>query len=385
MNIRSPKSPTKYVRSVLVFGALLTILFSHSAFADDLSITFDNSIGSADYLLGSKLIEGASYGTSSFTISSILTDKLRAYIDVSHMQVYPYSDYSSNDGEVGLQFRYLEIKDNQVFGGLYAFINRFHDSYSYYNSDGFGAYLKWKHYFKASQLIIGGYDLNIDKYDEVAEASNAEHEIYFTYNQSFATRTSVNFRNAFAYQNFWNDLYEVEQIPDNKLIRTEMRLSQSIGQKIGLTGWLNYQSILNESAGLFLWQTAINNPFIDRFRWAGPSASMRLSYRVNPRNSLKLVYSYREKEYLDVPVYAYDFANQEYLIENEAYVDLGMDRSDDNTSIQLSWNLILDPDLDDWVPGIEAVINAGWTMNNSNDPLYDYPSKNYSITLNINN
>jgi len=31
------------------------------------------------------------------------------------------------------------------------------------------------------------------------------------------------------------------------------------------------------------------------------------------------------------------------------------------------------------------LVNTGWTQNVSNDPLYDYKSMNYGITLNINN
>ncbi len=385
METRNHRMIDTLLRSILANLFLLVAFTSVEVKAGDNSFTFDNVIGNADYLLGSKLLDDASYGTSSFTFSSILSDKLRAYVDVSHMQIYPYAQYSSNDGEVGVQLRYLDIQDNQIYGGLYAFLNRYHDDYSYFNSNGYGLYLKWKHYFKTTQLIISGYDLNFNQFEEVEEASNTDHELYLTYNQSFQTRTSINLRNSIAFQNFWIDSYDVEQIPDNQLLRSELRVSQSIGQKMGFTGWLGYQSLLNDSASLLNWQDAINNPFIDRFRWTGASTSFRLNYKMNTRNTLKLSYSLRGKDYLDVPVYAFDFENQEYVIEDEAYVDLGIDRSDENMSVQFNWSVILDRSVNMWVPGIELVLNSGWTVNSSNDPLYDYASRNYSVTLNINN
>ncbi len=256
--------------------------------------------------------------------------------------------------------------------------------------------MKWKHYFKASQLIIAGYDLNFNRFEEVSEASNTDHELHFTYNQSFKTRTSINFRNSIAYQNFLPQTVtqetgrfvrtlEVDQIPDNSLFESELRVSQSISPKLGLTWWLNFQTLLSNEAGGLVLADAMDNPFIDRFRWEGPSTSLRLMYRVSPRNSLKASYSMREKNYLKVPVYAYDFENQNYVLVDDAYVDLGMERVDDNRNVQFYWNVNLDRSLSNWVPGIELVLNAGMTINNSNDLIYDYESMNYGITLNINN
>lgn len=386
----------KYLKSMLTLVGLFAAFLSSSLQGSEITFTFDNALGSAEYLLGSKLVPDASYGSSMFTLSAVLSDRTRAYVDLSHTQIYPYEDYSSTNGEIGLQLRYLDIKDNQIFAGLYSFMSRYRDNYSYYNSNGMGLYMKWKHYFKASQLIIAGYDLNFNRFEEVSEASNTDHELHFTYNQSFKTRTSINYRNSIAYQNFWPQTVleetgrfvrtvEVDQIPDNSLFESELRVSQSLGPKLGLTWWLYYQTLLSNEAGGLVLTDAMDNPFIDRFRWEGPSTSLRLMYRMSPRNSLKASYSMREKNYLNVPVYAYDFENQNYVLVDDAYVDLGMERADNNRNVQVYWNVNLDRSLSNWVPGLELVLNAGMTINSSNDLIYDYESMNYGITLNINN
>jgi hypothetical protein len=381
-----------------ILTAVIIYLLSSPVIAGELTYTFDNSVGTADYLLGSKLVPDASYSSSAFSLSSVLSDNSRAYIDISHSQIYPYADYSSTDAELGLQLRYLDIMDNQIFAGLFAYLSRFHDSYSYYNSSGFGMYLKWKYYLKASQLFISGYDLNFNRFEEVTEASNTDHEIYLTYNQSFNTKTSVNIRTSLAYQNFWPQVViddqlpgrftravEVDSIPDNYLIKTELRLSQALGPKLGATLWLNYQTLINEDASALALQDGLNNPFIDRFRSEGPSASLRLLYRMGGRQKLKLIYAFDEKKYRDVPVYEFDFEAMNYVIENDTYSDLGFDRSDKKQKVQVSWSLDLGQDQSAWFSDIEMLVNTGWTQNVSNDPLYDYKSMNYGITLNINN
>ena len=385
-------------RAILAVVIICLSLVSSPLTAGEFTYTFDNSFGTADYLMGSKLVPQASYSSSALSVSSILSDNSRAYIDISHSQIYPYAEYSNSDAELGLHLRYLDIKDNQIFAGLFAYLNRFHESYSYYNSSGFGMYLKWKYYLKASQLFIGGYDLNFNRFEEVTEASNTDHEIYLTYNQSFSTRSSVNLRTSLAYQNFWPQIViddqlpgrftraiEVDSIPDNYLFKTELRLSQGLGPKLGATLWMDYQSIINEEAGALALQDGLNNPFIDRFRSEGPSASMRLLYRMGSRQKLKLTYVFDEKKYKDVPVYEFDFEAMGYVIENDAYINLGFDRLDKKQKVQVNWSLDLGQDDSDWFSDIEVLLNTGWTQNISNDPLYDYKSMNYGITLNINN
>ena len=376
-------------------GLLLALSLNFTA-AADLTYTFDNSIGYSNFLLGSRLLENASFSASNFTLSSILTDRSRAYLDISHSQIYPFAEYSSSKAELGLQLRYLELQDHQFFAGLYGQFNRFRDTYSYYNSNDIGMYLKWKYYFKASRLITTGFDLNFNQFDEITEASNTLEEVYFSYNQSFRSRTSINLHSSLALQDFWSYTVledngrrlvpvEVDDIPNNQLFRTELRISQSLGPKIGLTLWLESQSLLNEQGGTLVLQDGMNNPFIDRFRWEGPSTALRLMYRVNARNTLKISHSFFDKQFLDVPVYLYDFETQNYVVQDDAYVDLGMDRSDSRHNVQLTWSLVRQDYFSACLAGLELNFNLGWTRNSSNDPLYDYESKNYSISINLNN
>jgi len=378
--------------------AILTWVFLPSTHAGEITYTFDNSFGSADYLLGSLLVSDATYSSSTFTLSSVLSDNSRAYLDISHTQIYPQADYSNSDGEIGLQLRYLDIQDHQIFAGLFAYMNRYHDTYSYYNSSGFGMYLKWKYYLKANQLFITGYDLNFNRFEEVTEASNTDQDIYLTYNQSFASKTSINLRTALVHQNFWSQTVylnqtpgrfhtavEVDSIPDNYLMEAELRLSQTLGPKLGGTLWFNQKMLIQDNISTLAIQDGLNNPFIDRFRSEGLSVSMRLLYRINEDQIMKFILVNETKDFKDVPVYEFDFNTMSYVIENDAYTDLGFDRSDERFKVQVTWSVFLgQPDFG-LFSDIELLMNAGWTNNSSNDPVYDYKSKNFGITLNINN
>ncbi|MEA3286408.1 MAG: hypothetical protein U9Q77_03405 [Candidatus Marinimicrobia bacterium] len=369
---------------------------SISLFSQEIYYDLSNSTGAADFLLGSRLVENAAYGSSMLTVSSVLSDNSRAYLDISHSQIFPFTEYSSSQGEFGLQLRYLEIKNNQLFAGLQTFVNRYHENYSYYNSSGYGLYLKWKYYFKAGHLITSGYDLTLKKYSEVAEASNSEHSVYAAYNQSFKTKTSLYLRSSFAIQDFWSQstvtgrgrhirTVAVSDIPSNNLVTSEIRLSQSLGPRIGLTLWLESQSLLNESADLLRLQDGLDNPFTDRFRWEGPSAALRVLYRFNSNNSLKITHSYLKRSYLDVPVYLFDFQTMDYDQINEELVNLGYDREDERNSLQLNWSKNWMLTRFSWLADLELDLGLGWTQNRSNDPLYDYQSLSYNIGINLNN
>jgi hypothetical protein len=385
----------KNFRNRALIMSMLTMSVTYS-FAEGLYYDLSSTAGTADYLLGSRLVENASYSSSALSISNILSDNSRAYLDISFNKIIPFEEYSSSTGELGLQLRYLEIKDNQMFAGIYGFLNTYHDTYSYYNSSGFGMYGKWKHYFKATQLITMGYDLNFKKFEEVAEASNSEHEIYAIYNQTFRSKTSIKLESGLALQDFWEQTSvagrgrfitstEISDIPSNMLVTNELRISQSLGSKLGLTMWLGAQSLLNDIADSSSLQDGLDNPFTDRFRWEGPSASTRVLYRLNEKNSFKFVHSYSEKSYLDVPVYEFDFQTMDYSLINDEFVKLGYDREDKRNSIQLNWTRSWVPRYDSWLTNLDLGLGLGLVWNESNDALYDYESMSYNISLSFNN
>ncbi|MCF7823544.1 MAG: hypothetical protein K9N35_05170 [Candidatus Marinimicrobia bacterium] len=380
-------------KTLLLITILIIPLNSKS---QDIMFDVSNSFGAGEYLLGSRLVENASYATSAMTISSVLSDNSRAYLDLSHSQIIPQTEYSSSQGEIGLQLRYLEWQDNQLYTGLYAYLNQYADDYSYYNSSGFGLYGKWKHYFSTSRLITAGYDLEMKKFDEIAEASNTQHNFYAIYNHSFRTKTSLNLQSAIAVQDFWPQTsYEgtgrfytatvVSDIPNNTLFSSELRLSQSLGPKLGLTLWLGTQTLLNDVADSLSLQDGLDNPFIDNYRWEGPSVSSRAIYRVNSSNSFKISHSYVKKSYLDVPVYLFDFTVMDYTLVEDAFVTMGFDRIDEKNQVNVQWSKVWDYEYSSWLSGLEVILGLGYTQNMSNDALYDYNSMSYNIGLNFNN
>ena len=383
---------SSYIRN-LVFIQLL--FMGTPAQSQELYFDLRNNTGAADFLFGSRLVENASYTSSSLAVSSVLSDISRAYLEFSHSHIYPFEKYSYSQGELGLQLRYLKIRDNQFFAGLFVLVNDYEDEYSYYKNSGLGLYGKWKHYFKASQLVTIGYDLNLKKYAEVTEASNTEHEIFISYNQSFRTKTSLNLESAIALQNFWPQTSEdswggslsgdeLNNIPSKTLVTNKLRVSQSLGNKIGLTLWLSAQVLLNDKTDTSSLQDGLENPFTDRFRWEGPSSALRLIYRLNPDNRFQLSHAYASKSFVDVPVYRFDFETMEYELNAGTLVNLGHDREYVRNKIGFQWTKNWTLTRYDWVSGFELILGTGWTQNSSNDPLYDYTSRNYSLSLNFN-
>jgi len=197
-------------------------------------------------------------------------------------------------------------------------------------------------------------------------------------------------------QDFWAQIvvvgrgrhYSVQpagDIASNELLSGELRLSQSVGSKTGLTLWLTSQTLLNNVADSLLIQDGLDNPFIDRFRWEGSSAAFRLLYRINGHNSLQFNQLYTVKMYQSIPVYQFDFEAMDFMLEDGQPVELGYDREDQRYSFNLRWSHTWSVMRYDWLSDISLAISGGWTANRSNDPLYDYNSMSTSIGIQLNN
>lgn len=379
-----------------VVGYIILFILVPALTAQHTFVDISTGAGQADYLLGSRLVPQASFMSSAGTLSHELSDLTRAYLDISHFHIYPDEDFSSSTAELGLQFRYLEIQDNQLFGGIFMYLNDYRETYAYYNSTGLGAYVMWKHYFKPNLLTSAGYDITSVRFSEVEEASNAEHILYLRYNQSFRSKTSLELKAEMSYQDFWaHSIYvpmgrryysiSTEEIQTNKLLSPSLRISQSLGQYLGITLRTTAQSLLNNRVDSLQLQDGLNNPFIDRFRWEGSETSLNLSVKPNWENTIQLSYDYSIRDYVTVPVYEFDFSSMDYVLDNEEKVSLGFDRSDITQSVGLEWKRSMSFFNFNFLSGIDFSLAATYRQSNSNDPLYDFEGMQYQFNLILNN
>lgn len=359
-------------------------------------IDLENSAGKADYLLGSRLVPDASYMNNSFVLNILLSENARFYANGAQMRIFPDSEYSTRQTEIGLYYRYLDIKDSQFYAGIFGYQNNYDDLYSYYESYGIGLHAKWKYFFNPGQLVITGYDFTTKNFDEVEEASYAEHDFHIAYDHTFPSRTNLKVQNEMAIQEFnpqttltnYGRQYVItntEQIETKILNTFELSFRQSLGSRLVLNFIYGNQNLLNESQDSLAVLDGLNNPFIDRYRWEGESISSTALLRLNDRNSLTFSHAFSHRSFINVPVYQFDFQLMDYTLLNDEFVSLGYDRDDERNSLYMTYKWSLPFTKITWLTSVEILMSAGYIMNNSNDAIYDYDGMDYSISLNLYN
>lgn len=376
--------------------ALLILLTAFPVSGAEFYIDLENSAGKADYLLGSRLVPDASYINNAFALNAILSENTRFYASASQMRVFPDSEYSTQKAEIGLYYRYLRLKDNQFYAGIFGYQNSYDEVYSYYESYGVGLHGKWKYFFNPGQLIIAGYDLTTKNFDEVEEASHTEHDMHIAYDHTFPSRTNFKIQTAIAIQEFQPQstltnfgrqyvIMDTEQIETNILNNLEVNFRQSLGSSLVFNVLYGSQQLLNDSEDSLAVLDGMNNPFIDRYRWEGESVSSTALLRLNDRNTLTISHAFNKRSFINVPVYEFDFQAMDYALINDEPVSLGYDREDERNSVYLTWKWSRPFAKISWLSSFEMLMSTGYIMNNSNDAIYDYDGMDYSISLNIYN
>ena len=371
-------------------------MFISSTSAQDITVSMNTYVGQSDNLFESKLVENQSHMNGSISVGYLLSDDVRAWGTAYRSEVLSNSNYSMGNLEGGIQFRNLEMEHQQWYGGLSFKTNYYSPDYDYYESSSFAGYGNFKYYFNPQASIKLGYDINAKSFIEVEQASNTEHVLYTVYNQSFNTGTGLKLTTRIGAQDFWKPPVVVsrgrfnvvqssyDELLTNYLAGAELRVSQALRSNLGFMLLGKYQYRLNRDTDIFTVLDGLTNPFIDYYRWDGASLFSKITARLPLKMTIQLSAGYEIKNYLDVPIYEYDFEEEIYVVdENDEYVINSIDREDEqiNYQLQLSKNWYLKRFFG--LDMIGTTLTVGWKENQSNDPLYDYAGSMVSLGINI--
>ncbi len=362
----------------------------------DITVSMNTYAGQTDNLFESNSIESQSYINGALSIGYQLSDYTRINGTIYRSEILTNSDYSMGNFQVGIQFRNLDIKKQQWYGGFSLSTNFYSPVYDYYESSTFSGYGNFKYYYSKQGFVNFGYNLKAKSFVDVPQASNSEHVLYAIINKSFSTGTGLNITGRFGAQDFWAPPVEMsrgrynvvqstyEELLSNYLAGAEVRLSQSIHPRIGIMVLGKMQYRLNRYTDIFSILDGLTNPFVDYYRWDGSSLYAKITTMLPGNIIMRFSSSIGVKYYLDVPIYEYDFEENTYVLdENDEYIIQSIDRSDEqvNYQVQLSkdWYLKRISGLDT----IGTTLTIGWKENQSDDPLYDYAGSMVNLGVNI--
>jgi hypothetical protein len=380
----------------LVITGILTLIIATPIHGQNFSVSLNTYTGQSDNLFDSKLIESQSYINGTLSVGYLLSDYVRAYSLIHRSEVLSNPDFSMGNIVAGIQFRNLDIERRQWYGGLSIKSNYYSPEYDYYQSITFTGYGNFKYYFTPQSFVKLGYDFNAQSFSEVQQASNTEHVLYTVFNRSFDTGTGLKLTGRIGAQDFWKPPVYVsrgrynivqssyEELLTNYLAGAELRFSQALHPKLGITLLGKWQYRLNRDTDIFTVLDGLTNPFVDYYRWDGSSLYAKMTTQLPAGITLRLSTGFGIRDYLDVPIYEYDFDENIYVVdENEEYVISSINRKDEQINYQMqfskNWYLKKFSGLD----MIETTLAVGWKNNQSNDPLYDYAGSMVSLGLNI--
>lgn len=380
------------------FPALLTlgVMLVSTITAQEISLSIDTQGGRVDNLFGSRLAGEQYLSDGRVNLAYYLTEDVRLAGTYYRSEVLTDNLYSYDWWQSGVQWRNLDSGRNQWYAGLYLAGSDYSDVYSYYNHTDITGYLEWKFRPHLQRYARLGYDLRARSFLEEPQASNTVHRWYAITQVSFNTGMSIQVGADMSIQDFWSPpvvmargrgfagvpLYE--ELPANLLLAGNLRVSQSLHSRVGLTFQASVQHRLNRDLSGANVLDGLTSPFIDGFRWDGYEVSGKLTLLLPWQLTLVPSVQYRERYYVDVPVYMYDFDTYTYVMEGEEYVISDLHRTDNYTNVQLqvkrNWHLSFAKALDTF----GTSLTMGWSWNRSNDPLFDYAGGIVTLGLHMN-
>jgi len=375
--------------------AVFVIITSTSG--QEISVDMNSYVGQIDHIFDSYLGVDQSYLSGSFSLAYQPSLNTRLYGSIQRTEVLTNQDYSTGSMEAGFQYRYLELKNQQLFAGLVFSNAVYTPTYDYYEFSEISAYADWKYFYLPQGSLKMGYNLQSRTYNEMPQGSNTEHSLYVSTNYSFNTGTSFKLHGWYAIQDFQAPpatytqgrhgviIPTYEELNTNSLTGLNLRVSQSVNKYMGLVFSGSSQYRINRTPSDFIILDQSTSPFIDRFRWDSNSGSGKINLRLPGSITISGGAYFEQRNYVDVPIFEFDFELGDYVQVDDEYIIVDYNRSDNysyyNLQLYRDWKM---PFFHGF-PLIGTSLTLGYKQNESNDPLYDYAGNTISFGIHITN
>lgn len=159
-----------------------------------------------------------------------------------------------------------------------------------------------------------------------------------------------------------------------------LRWAQSFGPRLG--GYTEFSYRFNTTKGNpYQLEQVSFSPIDDYFGFQGTSWNTSLKWQITQRLWLRGNYSLYTMNYVNRPVFAYDFANESWLTDSAGYlIELAPQRQDkgDIISLYLGYNW---ENVGHKAADLEMMLQLSYYRNASNDPYFEYDD--YAIALRL--
>jgi len=323
-----------------------------------------------NYLMVSDFINAVSLG-SAYNFES----------DFNNVQIYYEGSFNSfqkntfktfDAQRIGLVETHLfSFDDNPLNAGInYSFRNN-KDDFKIYDFNQLSLYLNYRHSVSETDFIIPGYIFNRNNYKNFTLFSHNEHKIFLTWISSFQTGTSIMLNTEYNLKKYF-ETYDYEgYLNEASQIKFMTNLSQSLGEKTGINGFLAYRKNLSTGSRYLLSDSLIyyeEEIFNDIYSYDGIETGLGFKHYLNDNIEFSAEAKYFIRKYSAINAVALDGSELNELREDKI----------------LGIGLGVAFDLSNVITGLSLSANYNYLNGQSNDYYYKYTNQIFSFSLDVN-
>ena len=322
-----------------------------------------------NYLMVSDFINTVSFG-SAYNFESDLNN-VQIYYEGSLNSFQKNTVKTFNAHRIGLVETHLfSIDDNPLNAGInYSFRNN-KDDFKIFDFNQLSLYLNYRHSVSETDFIIPGYVYNRNNYKNFTLFSHNEHKFFLTWISSFQTGTSIMVNAEYNLKKYFESYDYEGYLNEASQIKLMTNLSQSLGEKTGINGYISYRKNLSEGSRYLVSDSLIyyeEEIFNDIYSYDGIETGLGLKHYLTDNIEFSFEAKYLARKYSSINAAELNGSELNQLREDKIYV--------------IGAGIIFD--LSKIINGLSLSANYNYLNSTSNDYFYKFTNQMFSAAIEL--
>ncbi len=357
---------------------LLLLLSSAFLFSNQVKAQFDfyaGYQGIADdniynnYLMISDFINTFSLGAE-YNIESDLNN-VQIYYEGSLNSFQKNTMKTFNAHRIGLVETHLfSIDDNPLNVGInYSFRNN-KDDFEIFDFNQLSVYLNYRHSVSETDFIIPGYVYNRNNYKNFTLFSHIKHKFFLTWISSFQSGTTIMLNAEYNLKKYFESYDYPGYLNEASQIKLMTNLSQSLGEKTGINGYVSYRKNLSDGSRYLVSDSLIyyeEEIFNDIYSYDGIETGVGFKHYLNEYIELSAEAKYFIRKYSSINAVSLNGFELNELREDKIY--------------GIGAGIIYD--LSKIINGLSLSANYNYLNSRSNDYFYQFTNQMFSAAIEL--
>jgi len=361
----------KNMKNKLPFLFLTAFLFTNQLkaqfdfYAGYQGIADDNIY--SNYLQISDFINSLSLGAA-YNIESELNN-VQAYYEGSLNSFQKNTVKTFNTHRIGLVETHLfSVNNNPLNAGINFSFRNNKDDFIIYDFNQISLYVNYHHSVNETNFINPGYIFKRNNYKNFTLFSHNEHKFFLNWISSFESGTSIMLNAEYNLKNYFESYSYEGYLNKASQLKFMTKLSQALGEKTGVNGYVTYRKNLSDGSRYLLYDTLIyyeEEIFNDIYSADGIETGISLKHYLNEDIELSAEAKYFLRKYSSLN--AIDLNSYELnVLRKDKIFGIG-------AGITYDFNKVIN--------GLSLSANYNYLTSSSNDYFYTYNNQIFSASV----